>query len=131
MDAVGIDPDIRHGRSRLRLGEVEVEVEERIDVGLDGSVRVAVVVGLSWGLEISQVSHLIEIQQGVVMGRPSVIHLKLAVEGGALASASIGGGHVAGLRTIWLRGRPWPAEIPAPHHTVDDVLDAIDILLEE
>ena len=38
--------------------------------------------------------HLIEIQQGVAMGRPSIIHLRLAVEGGALASASIGGGAV-------------------------------------
>jgi trans-2,3-dihydro-3-hydroxyanthranilate isomerase len=38
--------------------------------------------------------HLIEIQQGVAMGRPSTIHLRLAVEGGALASASIGGGAV-------------------------------------
>ncbi|MDT0347557.1 HAD family hydrolase [Streptomyces litchfieldiae] len=42
----------------------------------------------------------------------------------------IGGGHAAGLRTIWLRGRPWPAEITAPHHTVDDVLDAVAILLD-
>ena len=38
--------------------------------------------------------HLIEIQQGSAMGRPSAIHLKLAVEGGTLASASIGGGAV-------------------------------------
>ena len=52
-----------------------------------------------------------------------------AVMTGDSPAADIGGGHAAGLRTIWLRGRPWPAEIPAPHHTVDDVLDAITILL--
>jgi putative hydrolase of the HAD superfamily len=44
-------------------------------------------------------------------------------------SADIGGGHQAGLRTIWLRGRPWPIGITAPHQTVDDVTDAIDFLL--
>lgn len=43
----------------------------------------------------------------------------------------IGGGHQAGLRTIWLRGRPWPDNLMAAHHTVDDVTDAIAILLNE
>ncbi|MFD9794217.1 HAD family hydrolase [Streptomyces sp. NPDC059070] len=46
-------------------------------------------------------------------------------------AGDIGGGHQAGLRTIWLRGRPWPEELPAPHHVVDDVTDAITILLNE
>ncbi|MCF2131027.1 HAD family hydrolase [Strepomyces sp. STD 3.1] len=43
----------------------------------------------------------------------------------------IGGGHQAGLRTIWLRGRPWPDGLSAAHHVVDDVTDAITILLNE
>ncbi|MEE6269140.1 HAD family hydrolase [Streptomyces diastatochromogenes] len=46
-------------------------------------------------------------------------------------AGDIGGGHQAGLRTIWLRGRPWPDDLAAAHHTVDDVTDAIDILLTE
>lgn len=46
-------------------------------------------------------------------------------------AGDIGGGHQAGLRTIWLRGRPWPAGLPAAHHVVDDVTDAIAILLNE
>ncbi|WP_310729235.1 HAD family hydrolase [Streptomyces sp. N2A] len=46
-------------------------------------------------------------------------------------TGDIGGGHQAGLRTIWLRGRLWPDELPAAHHTVDDVTDAISILLNE
>ncbi|GAA3140229.1 HAD family hydrolase [Streptomyces echinatus] len=46
-------------------------------------------------------------------------------------AGDIGGGHQAGLRTIWLRGRPWPDELPAAHHVVDDVTDAITILLNE
>lgn len=41
----------------------------------------------------------------------------------------IGGGHQAGLCSIWLRGRPWPAGLTAAHHVVDDVTDAITILL--
>ncbi|MEU8718298.1 HAD family hydrolase [Streptomyces sp. NPDC048663] len=44
-------------------------------------------------------------------------------------AADIGGGHQAGLRTIWLRGRPWRDAVPAAHHTVDDVTGAITILL--
>ncbi|AGS73868.1 HAD family hydrolase [Streptomyces collinus] len=46
-------------------------------------------------------------------------------------TGDIGGGHRAGLRTIWLRGRPWPDGLPAAHHVVDDVTDAITILLAE
>jgi putative hydrolase of the HAD superfamily len=41
----------------------------------------------------------------------------------------IGGGRQAGLRTIWLRGRAWPTGLRPPDHTVDDVIDAITILL--
>ncbi|MER5503121.1 HAD family hydrolase [Streptomyces sp. NPDC002466] len=46
-------------------------------------------------------------------------------------TGDVGGGHQAGLRTIWLRGRPWPDGLPAAHHVVDDVTDAITILLNE
>lgn len=46
-------------------------------------------------------------------------------------AGDIGGGHQAGLCTIWLRGRPWPDDLPAAHHVVDDVTDAITILLNE
>ncbi len=38
--------------------------------------------------------HTLQIRQGVAMGRPSLIVLGLEVEGGALVSASIGGGAV-------------------------------------
>jgi putative hydrolase of the HAD superfamily len=50
---------------------------------------------------------------------------------GDAPAGDIGGGHAAGLRTIWLRGRPWPVGVPAPHHTVVDILGAIDILLAD
>ncbi|MFH8470354.1 HAD family hydrolase [Streptomyces sp. NPDC017991] len=46
-------------------------------------------------------------------------------------AGDIGGGQRAGLGTIWLRGRPWPDELATPHHVVDDVTDAITILLNE
>ncbi|MFE9334808.1 HAD family hydrolase [Streptomyces sp. NPDC006925] len=46
-------------------------------------------------------------------------------------TGDVSGGHQAGLRTIWLRGRPWPDGLPAAHHVVDDVADAITILLAE
>ncbi len=41
------------------------------------------------------------------------------------------GGHRAGLHTIWLRGHHWTDGLPAAHHIVDDVTDAIAILLNE
>lgn len=46
-------------------------------------------------------------------------------------AGDIGGGREAGLRTIWLRGRPWPDSLPPADHAVDDVTDAINILLNE
>ncbi|WP_438297709.1 HAD family hydrolase [Streptomyces sp. HUAS TT7] len=46
-------------------------------------------------------------------------------------AGDIGGAHQAGLRTIWLRGRPWPVGLDAPHHTVDTVTAAITRLLAE
>ncbi|OQQ13088.1 hydrolase [Streptomyces sp. M41(2017)] len=46
-------------------------------------------------------------------------------------AGDIGGGYQAGLRTIWLRGRPWPDDLLAADHVVDDVTDAITILLNE
>jgi putative hydrolase of the HAD superfamily len=46
-------------------------------------------------------------------------------------AGDIGGGRRAGLRTIWLRGRPWPDGLPPADHDVDDVTDAMTILLTE
>ncbi|MGR4884008.1 HAD family hydrolase [Streptomyces sp. LARHCF249] len=46
-------------------------------------------------------------------------------------AGDIGGGHEAGLRTIWLRGRPWPEGLQPADHSVDDATDAITILLNE
>ncbi|MCL7496045.1 HAD family hydrolase [Streptomyces sp. MCA2] len=46
-------------------------------------------------------------------------------------AGDIGGGQQVGLRTIWLRGRPWPEDLLPAHHVVDDVTDAIAILLNE
>ncbi|WP_053846926.1 HAD family hydrolase [Streptomyces sp. NRRL B-24085] len=43
----------------------------------------------------------------------------------------IAGGHDAGLRTIWVTGRPWPDGLVTPHHTVGDVVEAIDYLLDQ
>ncbi|MFB6865109.1 HAD family hydrolase [Streptomyces virginiae] len=44
-------------------------------------------------------------------------------------AGDIGGGRQAGLRTIWLRGRPWPDGLHNADHTVDDAIHAIGILL--
>ncbi|MFJ2241798.1 HAD family hydrolase [Streptomyces sp. NPDC087859] len=44
--------------------------------------------------------------------------------------SDIAGGAAAGLRTIWVRGRAWPEGLGIPHHTADDVVEAVDYLLE-
>jgi putative hydrolase of the HAD superfamily len=75
--------------------------------------------------------------------KPDVRHFALAVArcGGALGDGGwmvgdnpvndVGGGHAAGLRTIWLdNGRPWDPRVPAPDRTVADVSGAIDHLLQ-
>lgn len=41
----------------------------------------------------------------------------------------IRGGHRAGLRTIWVTGRPWPEGLTVPHHRAPDVPRAVDHLL--
>ncbi|MGW1364575.1 HAD family hydrolase [Streptomyces chartreusis] len=46
-------------------------------------------------------------------------------------AGDICGGLQVGLRTIWLRGRAWPETLPAAHHEVDDVVEAITILLTD
>ncbi|MFF0754584.1 HAD family hydrolase [Streptomyces sp. NPDC004267] len=45
--------------------------------------------------------------------------------------ADVHGARQAGLRSIWVRGRPWPADLPAAEREVDDVLEAIAILCTE
>ncbi|GAA1077206.1 HAD family hydrolase [Nocardiopsis metallicus] len=43
--------------------------------------------------------------------------------------ADVVGGRGAGLRTVWIdRGRPWPAKLPAPDHSVGDVREAFVLL---
>lgn len=42
----------------------------------------------------------------------------------------IGGGHAAGLRTIWLRrGRTWDPSLPPPDGIVDSLLDVLPVVL--
>lgn len=75
--------------------------------------------------------------------KPGVRHFALAAarcggvlgDGGWMVGDSpvndIGGGHAAGLRTIWVdNGRSWGPEVPAPDHTVADVSGAIEHLLQ-
>ncbi|MGW7821882.1 HAD family hydrolase [Streptomyces puniciscabiei] len=46
-------------------------------------------------------------------------------------TADITGAQQAGLRSIWLRGRPWPGGLALADHAVDDVLEAITFLLND
>lgn len=46
-------------------------------------------------------------------------------------TADIVGARNVGLRSIWLRGRPWPDDLAPAHHVVDDVTGAIALLLNQ
>jgi FMN phosphatase YigB (HAD superfamily) len=51
---------------------------------------------------------------------------------GDSATADIGGGRAAGLRTIWIdHGRPWPSAVAEPDHVTADVTEAIAFLLAQ
>ncbi|NXY94473.1 HAD family hydrolase [Streptomyces sp. BR123] len=72
---------------------------------------------------------------------PAAFHTALALCGsdrpaeawmvGDNPEGDIGGAQQAGLRTIWLRGRPWPQHLSPAHHSVDTITDAIQILMKE
>jgi putative hydrolase of the HAD superfamily len=75
--------------------------------------------------------------------KPDVRHFALAAarcgavlgDGGWMVGDNpvndVGGGHAAGLRTVWVNtGRPWLPHVPAPDHTVLDARGAIDLLLQ-
>jgi FMN phosphatase YigB (HAD superfamily) len=48
---------------------------------------------------------------------------------GNSATSDIAGGKAAGLRTIWIRhGQEWPEDAAPPEHTVDDVIEAFDLI---
>ncbi|WP_031512462.1 HAD family hydrolase [Streptomyces sp. NRRL F-5123] len=74
--------------------------------------------------------------------KPEVRHFALAAArcGAALGDGGwmvgdnpvndIGGGHLAGLRTVWVdNGRSWVQQAPDPDHTVPHARAAIDLLL--
>ncbi|SFJ98955.1 putative hydrolase of the HAD superfamily [Streptosporangium canum] len=42
--------------------------------------------------------------------------------------ADIGGGHAAGLRTVWVDRGAWPGHEHSPDYVVTDVIQAMDIL---
>ncbi|MEU9254496.1 HAD hydrolase-like protein [Streptomyces sp. NPDC048270] len=45
--------------------------------------------------------------------------------------ADVSGGSRAGLRTVWIAGgRARPATSPVPDHTVETVLDAVELVRE-
>ncbi|MGK5543374.1 HAD family hydrolase [Streptomyces sp. URMC 127] len=45
--------------------------------------------------------------------------------------ADVIGGQLAGLRTLWIRrGRSWPASLPPPDRTADDITQALQYLLD-
>ncbi|MGW2353655.1 HAD family hydrolase [Actinacidiphila glaucinigra] len=46
-------------------------------------------------------------------------------------ATDVAGGRQVGMRTIWLRGRPWPDALAAAHHAAGDATEAISLLLNE
>lgn len=133
--AVTCRPEVLEGLARLREAAWTIGVItngagdiQRAKLAGTGLARLVDGVAVSGDLEIRKPDlRLFELAA-------SRCRVSLA-EGGWMVgdnpAGDIGGGYQAGLRTIWLRGRPWPDGLPAAHHVVDDVTDAITILLNE
>ncbi|WP_030554228.1 HAD family hydrolase [Streptomyces exfoliatus] len=134
-DAVTCRPEVLDGLARLRAAAWTIGV---ITNGASDIQRAKLAVtGLADLVDGVAVSGDLELR------KPDLRLFELAASrcGGSLAdggwmvgdnpAGDIGGAHGAGLRTIWLRGRSWPDGLPAAHHVVDDVTDAITILLAE
>ncbi|MER5974599.1 HAD family hydrolase [Streptomyces sp. NPDC002055] len=133
--AVACRPEVLEGLARLRAAAWTVGVVtngagdiQRAKLAATGLADVVDGVAVSGDLEIRKPDRsLFELAA-------SRCGVSLADGGwmvGDNPAGDVGGGQQAGLRTIWLRGRPWPDGLPAAHHVVDDVTDAITILLNK
>lgn len=128
-------PEVIEGLARLRATAWTIGIVtngasdvQRAKLAATGLARLVDGVAVSGDLEIRKPDQRLYELAGFRCGRN-------LTDGGWMTgdnpAGDIGGGHQAGLRTIWLRGRPWPDGLKAAHHTVDDVTDAINILLNE
>lgn len=133
--AVTCRPEVLEGLARLRAARWTIGIItngagdiQRAKLAATGLARLVDGVAVSGDLEIRKPDWRLYELAASRCGRS-------LADGGWMTgdnpAGDIGGGHQAGLRTIWLRGRPWPEGLKAAHHTVDDVTDAIAILLSE
>jgi putative hydrolase of the HAD superfamily len=133
--AVTCRPEVLEGLARLRAAAWTIGIVtngasdvQRAKLAATGLARLVDGVAVSGDLEIRKPDQRLYELAASRCGRS-------LADGGWMTgdnpAGDIGGGHSAGLRTIWLRGRPWPDGLKAAHHAVDDVTDAITILLNE
>lgn len=133
--AVTCRPEVLEGLARLRAAAWTIGIVtngagdvQRAKLAATGLARLVDGVAVSGDLEIRKPDQRLYELAASRCGRS-------LTDGGWMTgdnpAGDIGGGHSAGLRTIWLRGRLWPDGLKAAHHTVDDVTDAINILLNE
>ncbi|MFH8717338.1 HAD family hydrolase [Streptomyces zaomyceticus] len=133
--AVTCRPEVLEGLARLRAAAWTIGIitngasdVQRTKLTATGLARLVDGVAVSGDLEIRKPDRRLYELAAFRCGRN-------LTDGGWMTgdnpAGDIGGGHQAGLRTIWLRGRPWPDGLQTAHHTVDDVTEAINILLNE
>jgi putative hydrolase of the HAD superfamily len=133
--AVTCRPEVLEGLARLRAAAWTIGIVtngasdiQRVKLAATGLARLVDGVAVSGDLEIRKPDQRLYELVASRCGRS-------LTDGGWMTgdnpAGDIGGAHQIGLRTIWLRGRPWPEGLKAAHHTVDDVTDAINILLNE
>ncbi|MFC5150004.1 HAD family hydrolase [Streptomyces aureoversilis] len=132
--AVTCRPDVLEGLVQLRTAEWT------IGIATNGASNIQRAKLRTTG--ISELVDGIAVSGDVQVRKPDrqLFHLAAARCGKELADgawmiggnpADVEGGRQAGLHTIWLRGRPWPETIPAPHHAAHDVTEAITFLLNK
>ncbi|MFI2304519.1 HAD family hydrolase [Actinacidiphila glaucinigra] len=134
-NAVSCDPAVLQGLERLRADEWRIGIVangasdvQRAKIGATGLADLVDGVAVSGDIDVRKPDARLF---ALAAAR---CHTGLSAEAwmtGDSPYADIAGGHQAGIRTIWVRGRSWPGGFAAPHHTVDGVTGAISYLLRD
>ncbi|MFD7813710.1 HAD family hydrolase [Streptomyces sp. NPDC059785] len=133
---VSCPPDVLDGLAELRARGW------RVGVATNGATDIQTAKLRSTGIRARV--HGICISEEAGVRKPDPRHFALAAERCGVMPASngwmigdnpvndIGGGRAAGLGTVWIAGGArWPADLPAPDHSVERTRSAVELLLTD
>ncbi|MFF7212884.1 HAD family hydrolase [Streptomyces sp. NPDC008238] len=134
-DAVTCDPAVLQGLEQLRADDWRIGIVangasdvQRAKIGATGLAGLIDGVAVSGDIDVRKPDTRLF---ALAAARCRTPLSPAAWMTGNSPTADVGGGHRAGIHTIWVRGHRWPDGFPAPFHTVDGVTDAISYLLRD